>query len=176
MTLHEYGEFYNSDKATHHHFCGFYQAHLNQPKVILEFGILNGGSLKMWRDFYEPALVIGLDIEEKPPVEGCLIFKRDAVDTDTVQMLTTFVKNFDVIIDDASHNTNDQIMAFEMWWPYVNEGGRYIIEDIHASFFDHYNPNKIDLEQWVKDTGIEHKFYWKDPAVKNDSGTVMFFK
>lgn len=176
ITLHDYGIQYGSDKATHHNYCGFYQTHLNDPKVILEFGVLNGASLKMWRDFYHGALVIGFDIEEKPPVEGCLIFQRDATDEDSVKMLTTFVPSFDLIVDDASHNVSDQIQAFKLWWPLVNEGGRYVIEDIHASFYTQYNPTGLDIEAWIDSLGIPCKYHWSKYPDKSDSGTVILFK
>ena len=48
MTLHDYGLQYGSDKATHHGYLTFYEAHIGEPKSIIEFGILNGASLKMW--------------------------------------------------------------------------------------------------------------------------------
>lgn len=176
MTLHDWGLQHGSDKATHHRYCGFYQAHLNDPKVILEFGILNGASLKMWRDFYKGSLVIGMDIDYKPPIEGCLTYKFSATDPEAMAALTSVIPEYDLIIDDASHNTADQIFSFNLWWPKVKQGGRYIIEDIHASFYTQYNPGNISIEQWIENRGIPFKYFWRNPLDKSDSGTVIFFK
>ena len=40
---------------------------------------------------------------------------------------------FDVIIDDASHLNEHQIITFQHMIQYVNQGGVFIIEDIHSS-------------------------------------------
>tara|TARA_B100001093_G_scaffold187723_1_gene180294 strand:+ start:544 stop:1107 length:564 start_codon:yes stop_codon:yes gene_type:complete len=41
---------------------------------------------------------------------------------------------FDIIIDDGSHKTKDQIVALDVLFKYVKNDGIYIVEDIHSSF------------------------------------------
>jgi len=77
MTLHEWGIFHGSDKAHAHNYLNFYEAKIGLPHSILEFGVLNGASLKMWRDKYN-AFVIGLDIEKKQPINGITVLQMDA--------------------------------------------------------------------------------------------------
>ena len=43
-------------------------------------------------------------------------------------------KFFDIIIDDASHRSKDQITSFKYLFPYVNSGGLYVIEDLHVGY------------------------------------------
>lgn len=176
ITLHDYGILHGSDKATHHNYCGFYQTHLNDPKVILEFGVLNGASLKMWRDFYAGSLVIGLDIEPKPIIEGCLIYQADATNPSSVAIVTKLTPSFDLIVDDASHNSKDQIAAFELWWPLINRGGRYVLEDLHTMHYTSYNPDGIDMKKWVESLGIPHKYFNRVSGDESDSMTLIFFK
>lgn len=171
MTLHEWGLHHGSDKATAHKYLDFYEARIGEPQYILEFGVLNGASLKMWRDRYNEALVIGFDIEKKKPIDGVSIYEMDCTDPKI-----DFYTEIDLIVDDASHNTIDQIKAFEFWWPHVNKGGHYIIEDCHTMHYTQYNPTKIDFKAWVESLGIRHEYFWRVPGDESDSGTVIFYK
>src|SRR5262249_4220627 len=44
-------------------------------------------------------------------------------------------ERFDVIIDDGSHVSEDVVTAFETCFPRLTQGGSYIIEDLHASYW-----------------------------------------
>lgn len=176
MTLHEYGLYHGSDKATAHKYLDFYQAELGKPNIIMEFGVKDGASLKMWRDFYAGSLVIGLDIDNPPCVDGCLVYELDATKEKTVDRLVSLVPQYDLIIDDASHMVTDQIDSLVLWWPYVKLGGHYIIEDMHTQYFDHYNPLKIYLVNTLNAMGMKYKEFWRNPEDKSDSGTVILYK
>lgn len=173
MTLKDWGLFHKTDKATSHQYCDFYEQRIGEPKSIIEFGVLKGASLKMWHSRYPSAVVIGLDIEQKQAPEGTYTFKIDA---SKINWITEIQPKFDLIIDDASHAAADQIESFELWWPLVSDGGRYIIEDIHAMHYDFYNPTGIDFKAWVKGLGIKHEYFWRVPGDESDSGTVIFYK
>ena len=43
---------------------------------------------------------------------------------------------FDVVIDDGSHRTDDIIAAFQVLSSAVNPGSFYVIEDVHACYWD----------------------------------------
>ena len=172
-TLQQWGLYHKTDKATHHKFCDFYEQRIGEPRTILEFGVLNGASLKMWRDRYPHATVIGFDIEDKPAILGVGVYKNDC--TADNNFICRFVE-YDLIIDDASHKTVDQIKAFELWWPNVNKGGHYIIEDTHTMYFDEYNPTGENIYKWAKDLGIKHECYVRDENTPNDSATIIFYK
>lgn len=176
MTLHEYGLYHGSDKATAHQYLDFYQTEIGNPRIIMEFGVKDGASMKMWREFYAGSLVVGLDINNPPCVEGCLIYEKDATKQSTVDMLTALIPQYDLIVDDASHMVTDQIDSLNLWWPYVKPGGHYIIEDIHTQYYDHYNPMKFWLANTLEALGITYKEFWRDPSDKSDSGTVILYK
>lgn len=136
----------------------------------MEFGILNGASLKMWRDRYS-ASVYGMDINLPPPIDNVTMWRGDC----TIKRWEDLSTTFDLIIDDASHIIEDMINAFEIWWPKVNPGGFYIIEDIHTMHYEGYNPNKIDLKAWIEGLGIKHEYFRRLPD-ESDSMTVIFYK
>jgi limonene-1,2-epoxide hydrolase len=67
--LHKY--FLNNNNRRIHkwfHYFDIYEKHFsrfrNLKPVILEIGVMGGGSLEMWRDYFgEGAQIIGLDID-----------------------------------------------------------------------------------------------------------------
>jgi 23S rRNA U2552 (ribose-2'-O)-methylase RlmE/FtsJ len=112
--LHELGLLYGADKATHHGFCDFYEKHLpTRINRLLEVGVMDGASLRMWRDYYPQAEIVGVDIRACNPVEGCTVLQGDA--TDPVFLAT--LGRFDVIVDDGSHMTADQQATFDSLAP-----------------------------------------------------------
>jgi len=173
MTLHDYGLRCGSDKATAHFYCNFYEQRIGTPLNIIEFGVLGGASLKMWKARYPYAKVTGVDINDVKPVPGVTIVKADCTKVHVASMLTD---DYDLILDDASHMAADMMQAFELFWPMVVKGGHYVIEDVHAVAYEKYNPTNIDFDAWVKSLGIEHEYFWRMPEDHSDSGTLMFYK
>lgn len=172
MTLHEHGLKHGSDKATAHGYLDFYEARIGNPKSILEFGVLGGASLAMWRDAYPATTVIGLDINKVTPPDNTYFFQLDCT---RESWITKIKPSFDLIIDDAGHMTLLQVAAFELWWPMVAKGGHFIIEDCHTMHYTQYNPTKFDFKDWVEGLGIKHE-YFKRLEDESDSMTVIFYK
>lgn len=125
---------YGTDKASNlHNYTRWYDKHLPSPDSdmkLLEIGVDQGKSLKMWREYYTKAHIFGLDINDCQPVEGTVIWKGDQKNF----LDRNVIPNFDVIIDDGSHLWDDQIVSFKRLWQHVNPGGVYVIEDLHTSF------------------------------------------
>lgn len=90
-----------------------------------------GGSLRVWRDFFPHAKVYGVDI-----AEDCM-FKEDRIrtflfDSSDADKCAYELKNleFDIIIDDGNHDPKYQVKTLRNLLPLLNVGGYYIIEDI----------------------------------------------
>ena len=173
MNLHDYGLRYGSDKATAHNYLHFYEARIGEPRSILEFGVLGGASLKMWKARYPGAKITGVDINDVKPIPGVTIHKADATKLYVARILED---EYDLILDDASHMAADMMQSFELFWPMVTTGGHYVIEDVHAVQYEQYNPNGIDFFGWVSELGIKHEYFWRDENDKSDSGTLIFYK
>lgn len=170
------GEMAGTDKATWHRYCDFYESVL--PKHIdslLEIGVKDGASLKMWRDYYFPySLIIGLDILPVKDIYGVITVQYDATKDGPLIKFYSSIK-FDIIIDDGSHKCSDQRKSFELLWPLVKPGGFYIIEDVHTSFLDEYADESPTTYEWaMKIPGARE--WWRDPADKTDSGTIIIPK
>ena len=48
---------------------------------------------------------------------------------------------YDIVIDDGGHVTGQQIVSLEQLFPAVRDGGFYVIEDTHTSFWPTYLSN-----------------------------------
>ncbi|TPM32638.1 glycoside hydrolase family 99-like domain-containing protein [Mesorhizobium sp. B2-3-5] len=122
----------------------------NRPVRILEIGVQNGGSLEVWREYFTKAeLVLGCDINVAC---GNLVFddKKIAVivgdaNTDEVESnIAAVSKEFDIIIDDGSHTSSDIIRSFARYFPYISQGGLYIVEDLHCSYWREFEGGLYD--------------------------------
>jgi len=172
MTLHQIGLKHGTDKATHHLYCDFYEKELEglNLKRILEIGVKDGASLRMWKEFYPNAEVIGLDITDPLTILGCITLKIDATDVYSLGDLG----KFDLIIDDGSHNTKDQQISFQYLFNHgLNHGGIYIIEDVHTSFYTEYINSKYTTYHLFKDKG---KLYQRINGDTSDSNTILIKK
>lgn len=100
-----------------------------------------GASLRMWRDYFPNATVIGCDIlpsvlfNDEPRIETCL------VDQSSAGSLVAFresIGTVDMILDDGSHNEDHMILSFRTLWQSVAPNGIYIIEDIRRHSVDKF--------------------------------------
>jgi hypothetical protein len=111
---------------------------------MLEIGVQNGGSLEIWAQYFEHASVlVGCDIDEAcrilsfddPRIE---VLVGDIVDPRVQAELADRSPQFDIIIDDGSHRSRDIISTFVAMFPRLAEGGVYIIEDLHCSYYSSF--------------------------------------
>jgi lipopolysaccharide biosynthesis protein len=111
---------------------------------VLEIGVQNGGSIELLSSYFTNyELIIGCDIDPKC---GELRFNKDNIEIVVGNACDDFIvkrivdKNkFDIILDDGSHDSKDIILAFLKYFPYLNVGGVYVIEDIHCSYWQEYS-------------------------------------
>lgn len=114
----------------------------NNPNV-LEVGIADGGSLEFWSRFFVDGQIHGVDLNP-----ACMEFKykQDNIhlhlgDQSSPEFWDSFLANkekFDVIVDDGSHINSHQITTLIKLFPYLKEGGTFIIEDTHTSYWEQW--------------------------------------
>jgi len=120
---------------------------LKDKKIrILEIGIDRGGSLKIWRDYFKKAEVIGLDIEYKEPIEGVKIIQGNQKDTNVLDSLGSL----DIVIDDGGHKMSEQKETFKHIFPRMKEGSIYIIEDTETSYWAEFIDEEPTTIDWLK--------------------------
>jgi cephalosporin hydroxylase len=126
-----------------HHYFEIYDQHFsrfrNKDIVILEIGILHGGSLQMWKEYFGPkAKIYGIDINPK-----CKQFEEDNIevfigsqsDRNFLREIKSKLPKIDILIDDGGHEMEQQIVSFEELFDHVADNGIYLIEDLHTSYW-----------------------------------------
>ncbi|WP_234679582.1 rhamnosyltransferase WsaF family glycosyltransferase [Bradyrhizobium monzae] len=116
----------------------------DRPVRILEIGVQNGGSLEIWSQFFPNAeVIVGCDINQDckilaydDPRIGVVI--GDVNDPQTHQSILQRSGQFDIVIDDGSHLSTDIVKTFALYFPNLSEGGLFIAEDLHCSYWDRF--------------------------------------
>jgi hypothetical protein len=164
-TLSEISKKYPTDKDfTHNYYNAVYEKFLHpirdDVKLLCEIGIggfwkeanwLPGNSLKVWRDYFPNAQILGLDIQrhELTDLDRITLDWLDQSKKDLVIEYSSKLKDYDVIIDDGSHNVYDQQITFAYFFNSLKSGGIYILEDLHSSI-EVEIPEKANLWGWGK--------------------------
>lgn len=123
------------------HYFEIYERHFsrfrNTEVHIVEIGVLGGGSLQMWKEYFGPkAKVYGVDINPK-----CSRYKEDQIDIfignaedkGFLKMLTEKIP-IDILIDDGAHTMEQQIIIFEGLFNHISPHGVYLCEDTFSSY------------------------------------------
>jgi len=111
---------------------------------LLEIGIQNGGSLEIYSKYFKNAeLILGCDINLKCKnlsyeESNIQIVVGDATQNEVFKQITENQK-FDIIIDDGSHTSSDIIKTFCLYFNQLNDGGIFIIEDLHCSYWQRFS-------------------------------------
>lgn len=141
MTLDELGQKHGTDKASGgHNYLVEYEPLLEQYRakpdlLVLEIGVREGASVRLWHDYFPTAKIVGVDI-----LEQCATHAADRIgieigdqsDGEFLQRLTERYEP-DIIFDDGSHFWTHQIDTFRILFPAMKPGGTYVCEDIHTS-------------------------------------------
>lgn len=179
MNLQEIGIKYNTDKAFFHHYLDFYQENLPDSSFsggLLEIGVMDGASLRMWREYYPKADIVGIDIDDKSHIEidGVQILQMDGTNSDQIADMIHFTPSFDIIIDDGSHMTADQIKSFCLLYnAHLNSGGYYIIEDLHTSLMPNYVNSDLDTIEWLNKQKLNATYYRRDAKVADSMTCII---
>jgi cephalosporin hydroxylase len=125
------------------HYLDIYHRHLErfrgQPVTVVEFGVMHGGSLQLWREYFGPsARIVGVDINpecQKFEDADTRIFIGDQADRDFLMRVSEEVGPVDVLIEDGGHFPHQQLATFEVFYPRMTQDGCFIIEDLHTSYW-----------------------------------------
>jgi SAM-dependent methyltransferase len=137
---------YDTDKAIHTRYLRNYEDYfkplIDRDVRLLELGVYKGGSLLLWRDYFERGVIVGLDIshvEVDDPSGRIRIYQGPQQDKQLLDRLAreTAPEGFDVIIDDCSHiGELTRISFWHLFDNHLKPGGLYVIEDWSASYWD----------------------------------------
>ena len=176
MSLLNLAKIYGTDKCDVHHtfselnYIDIYEKHFEklrlEPLNLLEIGVLNGSSLRMWKEYFPNAKIFGLDIDP-----SCASVQEDRIDItigsqddeNTLLQLSNKAGYFDIVIDDGSHVNKMILTSYRFLWQHLKSKGWYVIEDMGCSFMNAseswpgmiYNKNKdfsnnrTDIDTWI---------------------------
>lgn len=185
---------FGTDKYGAHNYTPVYQDLMSQsrkkPVRLLEIGVAGyentpgGESLLVWAAYFPKGRVYGIDIRDKTALSGGRIKVLQCSQTDRPRLTEIGEQYgpFDFVIDDGSHLNAHQIESFRILWPFVKDGGAYIVEDVQTSYWPSYGGggigsaehaqscmsyfkglvDSVNLPEFIEPAGPEHPL---DPTI-----------
>ena len=129
--------------------------YINKPITFVEIGVLDGGSLFMWRNFFgKKARIIGVEFNpeaKKWEKEGFEIYIGSQSDEKFWSNFFKKIGSVDIVLDDGGHTNEQQIITTHNCLPFIKNNGMLIIEDTHSSYMMKFgNPSKFSFIEWSK--------------------------
>ena len=133
----------------------FFDSYRGKEITFVEIGILDGGSLFMWRDYFGPgARIIGVDLNpeaKKWEKDGFEIYIGSQSDRSFWKEFINDVGVIDIVLDDGGHTYNQQIITTESLLPHLNDGGILLVEDTHTSYMKGFGDINFSFIEYVKE-------------------------
>ena len=170
---------YGSDKAnifkttqqTGHGYSEFYEKKLREYKFkeinILEIGSYAGASAAAFVKYFPNSKIFCLDINISNFVyesSNISVFGVDINDENRMIRILKKIYNknnideFDLIIDDGSHNLSDILFSLNFFFKLVKKNGLYVIEDFkHPNYYENNkNIDHILVDEFLKNLQNKH--------------------
>ncbi len=113
-----------------------------RPLRLLEIGVYHGGSLQLWRNYFGPdAVIAGVDIDPRCETiddHDLMIRIGSQADPAFLRRVVEEMGGVDLVLDDGSHHAAHQRISFDTLYPLLSEGGLYVVEDLHTSYWTRY--------------------------------------
>lgn len=124
---HHYGDAYESLFA--------FSKYPNSPdrervKLMMEVGVADGACLLAWREVFPNATIVGMDIHHSDKAHGERIefYLGDQRSREDCERAAVG-RQFDLIVDDATHYLPNTLLTLYWLWPFVRPGGLYVVEE-----------------------------------------------
>lgn len=133
----------------------FLAAYRDRKFTFVEIGVLDGGSLFMWRQYFGPnARIIGVDLNPKAKrweEHGFEIFIGNQSNSEFWAQFVAEVGEIDVVLDDGGHTFQQQMVTVEALLPVVRDGGLLMVEDTHTSYDREFGgPSRYSFVEYAK--------------------------
>jgi len=128
--------------SLHHDYLRHYERMFmpfrHEPIDVLEIGVLDGASVRTWRQFFSRARIIGVDTNPacRPYADDRIVIEIGSQEDPSFLASLCAKYRPTIIIDDGSHQAFDIEFAFERLFPLLEPGGCYIFEDVVFHFGD----------------------------------------
>jgi hypothetical protein len=186
----ELGKKYDTDKSSqrnnvtdkrHCHpytlfYDGMFKNKKNENLKIAELGILDGASLLMWKEYFINSEIYGFDYSNdlinnfKQNCDNNRITLAN-IDVTSKESITNAFSElkllYDIIIEDTTHQFEDQIRVIENTYQYLKPGGILIIESIFKSYDENDYINRL---QPILHNFQDYYFIELDHVNRNSTG------
>ena len=199
-TLDELFIFFNSDKGSQvlinnkiiegHNYSIIYEKYFSKKRSkekikILEIGSLKGASAASFLKFFNNPEIYCLDVNPFQMKYFSNKIKKLYINTryrSTLKQVSDYLDNeFDIVIDDGSHNKRDQILTLNYFLPKLKRKGIYVIEDtceylrIPALNDDNFDYGVNEFVSSIFNTGKHYSKYLNDKEKKNIQRMINSF-
>jgi predicted O-methyltransferase YrrM len=113
------------------------ELHRDEMLTIGEIGILDNASIRMWREYLPNAHIIGFEYDVKRiqtaqamNLDNARYYRMNVEVADTITSALQTDSFYDVLIDDSTHQVQDQIRIARLARPWLKTRGVLIIEDV----------------------------------------------
>lgn len=127
-----------------HVYSNLFEKIRNKATQVLEIGVDFGGSILLFRDYFENATITGVDINRCEAIENRERVKSIVSDAYSKEFVNQLQDNFyDLIIDDGPHTLPSMMFFAEHYTPKLKDDGILIIEDIPSHDWLRYIASKF---------------------------------
>ena len=132
-----------------------FNKYVGKKMTFVEVGVLQGGSLFMWREYFgKDARIIGIDLHpnaKELEKHGFEIYIGSQSDKNFWRNFYTKVGKIDILLDDGGHVNDQQIVTLSESVNNINDDGIIMTEDVHTSYFKKFgNPSKYSYINYSK--------------------------
>ncbi len=151
---------------------------------LLEIGVGSGGSVKMWKHYFTEKYpdakvnIYGIDVNEKCKQfekDGIKIFIGSQSDRNFLREIKKEIPKVDILIDDAGHITDEQIITFEEMFDHIKDDGIYWCEDIYTSYWPNFNGGYRSSTSFIEYTKNLIDYLHASWAIEGDDLEVNSF-
>jgi hypothetical protein len=157
--------------------------YVGKPITFVEVGVLGGGSLFMWRDFFgESARIVGVDLNpaaKKWEEHGFEIHIGNQADPRFWHEFFERVGEVDILLDDGGHTYLQQATTLNGSIEWIRDGGLLVVEDTHTSYMAGFGPKErsfISLAKRIVDSNNYRFGGIAKTALDFRSWSVQFFE
>ena len=132
-----------------------FDKYVGKKIIFVEIGVLHGGSLFMWREYFgKNARIIGIDLNPKAKElekHGFEIYIGSQSDIKFWKDFYTKVGKIDILLDDGGHVNDQQIITLSEAIHNTNDNGIIVTEDVLTSYMKKFgNPSKYSFINYTK--------------------------
>ncbi|WP_298854314.1 class I SAM-dependent methyltransferase [uncultured Ruegeria sp.] len=160
-----------------------FSPYIGKQITFVEIGVLSGGSLFMWREFFGPqARIIGVELNpdaKRWEQDGFEIFIGSQSDPAFLEKIAKEVGEIDILLDDGGHTYEQQIITTECLLPHIRDGGMLVVEDTHTSYMEGFGLRNRSFVKYAMNMvdRINHRFWKLAPnAAEKRTWGISFFE